>query len=88
MSAVVHFIGMIEHAEADRRSVGCSIGAPVRSGVLFPLGSTRPTAPIAQSAEHLHGKEKVYGSIPYWGSDGVEWSSHVAESRGTSQEAG
>ena len=26
-------------------------------------------APIAQSAERLHGKEKVYGSIPYWGSD-------------------
>ncbi len=25
-------------------------------------------APIAQSAERLHGKEKVYGSIPYWGS--------------------
>jgi hypothetical protein len=29
-----------------------------------------PLAPIAQSAERLHGKEKVYGSIPYWGSDG------------------
>ncbi len=27
-------------------------------------------APIAQSVERLHGKEKVYGSIPYWGSDG------------------
>lgn len=26
------------------------------------------TAPIAQTAERLHGKEKVYGSIPYWGS--------------------
>ena len=25
-------------------------------------------APIAQSVERLHGKEKVYGSIPYWGS--------------------
>ena len=25
-------------------------------------------APIAQTAERLHGKEKVYGSIPYWGS--------------------
>ena len=32
--------------------------------------SRRACAPIAQSAEHLHGKEKVYGSIPYWGSDG------------------
>ena len=26
-------------------------------------------APIAHSAERLHGKEKVYGSIPYWGSE-------------------
>ena len=25
-------------------------------------------APIAQSAERLHGKEKVNGSIPFWGS--------------------
>jgi hypothetical protein len=23
-----------------------------------------PCAPLAQSAERLHGKEKVYGSIP------------------------
>jgi hypothetical protein len=23
-----------------------------------------PPAPLAQSAERLHGKEKVYGSIP------------------------
>ena len=23
-----------------------------------------PAAPLAQSAERLHGKEKVYGSIP------------------------
>jgi hypothetical protein len=30
-------------------------------------------APIAQSVERLHGKEKVYGSIPYWGS-GVKGS--------------
>jgi hypothetical protein len=29
----------------------------------------RSLAPIAQSVERLHGKEKVYGSIPYWGSD-------------------
>jgi hypothetical protein len=28
-------------------------------------------APIAQSVERLHGKEKVYGSIPYWGSVGL-----------------
>jgi hypothetical protein len=28
-------------------------------------GSPRPrAAPLAQSAERLHGKEKVYGSIP------------------------
>ncbi|MCW2872226.1 MAG: hypothetical protein JWL99_3546 [Streptomyces oryziradicis] len=26
-------------------------------------------APIAQSVERLHGKEKVCGSIPHWGSD-------------------
>ena len=26
-------------------------------------------APIAQSAERLHGKEKVKGSIPFRGSD-------------------
>ena len=33
--------------------------------------STRvsPVAPIAQSAERLHGKEKVKGSIPFRGSD-------------------
>jgi len=24
----------------------------------------QPCAPLAQSAERLHGKEKVYGSIP------------------------
>ena len=26
-------------------------------------------APIAQSAERFHGKEKVQGSIPCWGSE-------------------
>ncbi|AKZ57499.1 hypothetical protein SAM23877_4454 [Streptomyces ambofaciens ATCC 23877] len=36
-------------------------------------------APIAQSAERLHGKEKVYGSIPYWGS-GVKGSRREAGS--------
>jgi hypothetical protein len=34
-------------------------------------------APIAQTAERLHGKEKVYGSIPYWGS----WEACLAEGR-------
>src|SRR5699024_9242667 len=28
-------------------------------------------APIAQSAERFHGKEKVKGSIPFWGSRGL-----------------
>ena len=30
-------------------------------------------AEIAQSAEHLHGKEKVGGSIPLLGSGEVRW---------------
>ena len=29
------------------------------------VSSTAAVAPLAQSAERLHGKEKVYGSIPY-----------------------
>ena len=29
-------------------------------------------APIAQSAERFHGKEKVKGSIPFWGSSAGE----------------
>ena len=28
------------------------------------VGSLRFAAPLAQTAERLHGKEKVYGSIP------------------------
>jgi hypothetical protein len=40
--------------------------------LLYANGASgEATAPIAQSAERLHGKEKVYGSIPYWGSDGA-----------------
>jgi hypothetical protein len=31
--------------------------------VVYPLAVV-PPAPLAQSAERLHGKEKVYGSIP------------------------
>ena len=34
---------------------------------LYPLGLA---APIAQSVERFHGKEKVNGSIPFGGSDG------------------
>jgi hypothetical protein len=34
---------------------------------LYPC---RLTAPIAQSVERFHGKEKVNGSIPFGGSDG------------------
>jgi hypothetical protein len=30
----------------------------------FCSARTRAEAPLAQSAERLHGKEKVYGSIP------------------------
>ena len=37
------------------------ISRPVRRRVLLP---GRSRAPLAQSAERLHGKEKVYGSIP------------------------
>ena len=33
------------------------------------LPRIRLVAPIAQSAERLHGKEKVKGSIPFRGSD-------------------
>jgi hypothetical protein len=29
-----------------------------------PDEAGQPCAPLAQSAERLHGKEKVYGSIP------------------------
>ena len=32
-------------------------------------GKVHRVALIAQSAEHLHGKEKVKGSIPFQGSD-------------------
>src|SRR5699024_4256999 len=35
-------------------------------------GTLDPAAPIAQSAERLHGKEKVKGSIPYRGSTPAE----------------
>jgi hypothetical protein len=42
-------------------------GADYRSAG-WPVYSRLSLAPIAQSAERLHGKEKVYGSIPYWGS--------------------
>ena len=45
---------------APRNGFGRTAGDRVMSSSL---------APIAQSAERLHGKEKVYGSIPYWGSD-------------------
>ena len=44
-----------------RNGFGRTVGERVMSSSL---------APIAQSAERLHGKEKVYGSIPYWGSGG------------------
>ena len=45
---------------------------------LYPLGLA---APIAQSVERFHGKEKVNGSIPFGGSDG-----HQAELSGVAQE--
>jgi hypothetical protein len=31
---------------------------------VYGYGARKPPAPLAQSAERLHGKEKVYGSIP------------------------
>ena len=44
-----------------RRSGQCAeaISVPARPCVFFSV-----VAPLAQSAERLHGKEKVYGSIP------------------------
>ncbi len=52
-------------------------------GVSISRGQQRPckvvgVAPIAQSVERLHGKEKVYGSIPYWGSTGLTTQSSPA----------
>jgi hypothetical protein len=46
---------------------------PVEGGRVTSWGGYHmcQQAPIAQSAERLHGKEKVYGSIPYWGSVGT-----------------
>ena len=41
--------------------------ASQREATLYPC---RLTAPIAQSVERFHGKEKVNGSIPFGGSDG------------------
>ena len=40
-------------------------------------------APLAQSAERLHGKEKVSGSIPLGGSYGgvAQWLEHSAHNR-------
>ena len=46
--------------------------SPPRSvylGPLVPPAERHLRAPIAQQAERLHGKEKVNGSIPFWGSD-------------------
>lgn len=44
------------------------MGTPLQKGLegLCNLYSatSREQAPLAQSAERLHGKEKVYGSIP------------------------
>jgi hypothetical protein len=57
----------------DSALVGCPISAtPARSGrvhsafgpTVNPPKARRELAPLAQSAERLHGKEKVYGSIP------------------------
>ncbi len=36
-------------------------------------------APIAQSVEHLHGKEKVTGSNPVWGSNDFGGVAQVVE---------
>ena len=38
--------------------------APARAMAVFMMARYVPAAPLAQSAERLHGKEKVYGSIP------------------------
>ncbi len=38
--------------------------SPARAMAVFMMARYVPAAPLAQSAERLHGKEKVYGSIP------------------------
>ena len=57
----------------ERGTVPGEIGAPSLAGErIAAIGSEgspacnleRRLAPLAQSAERLHGKEKVYGSIP------------------------
>ena len=51
-------------------SRGCASPAVNRPAACSPdpvvqdEGAGKPCAPLAQSAERLHGKEKVYGSIP------------------------
>ena len=52
----------------------CMLGGRGCARSAFPAAAPRvwaattvhgqPCAPLAQSAERLHGKEKVYGSIP------------------------
>jgi hypothetical protein len=43
-------------------------GTVYLSGRITGRGPCRPDAPIAQTVERLHGKEKVNGSIPFGGS--------------------
>ncbi len=56
----------LPRGDRDRGARPISPAAPAPCN-LSPLGKSSK-APIAQSVERLHGKEKVYGSIPYWGS--------------------
>ena len=54
-----------------RNGIWSTVGSPRLGQGYLAQGSTGPNqsdnrthAPLAQSAERLHGKEKVYGSIP------------------------
>jgi hypothetical protein len=61
-------------AHGTTRSMTSSSDSPrlpnsVYLGPLVPPVERLLSAPIAQQAERLHGKEKVCGSIPHGGSD-------------------
>ena len=62
-----HLVGCHRRGCCDRLSlapVRWSVGADDFSSARARCVSFSVVAPLAQSAERLHGKEKVYGSIP------------------------
>ncbi len=60
----------LEHLDVVDVSQGFGVptlgqAGPVHGGARYALGlSSSGLAPLAQSAEHFHGKEGVYGSSP------------------------